>query len=73
MRILRFGAPASSRSPKKMSRILAGVLFMLFLAHSNLWAAPTVMEVLQKMDEVENLGADITVKFSLTETRRSEI
>lgn len=46
---------------------IAGLLFVGIT--TNLWAAPMVMEILQQMDAVESLGADITVKFTITETR----
>ena len=33
---------------------------------------PGVIEILEKVDEIENLGADITVKAVLTENRVSQ-
>jgi hypothetical protein len=53
---------------KTLQIIVATCMMMVSMA-GNLQAMPTVMEILQKMDEVENLGADLTVKFTLTETR----
>jgi outer membrane lipoprotein-sorting protein len=39
------------------------------MSSNPLWAAPGVMDILKKMDEIENLGADITVKVDITETK----
>jgi hypothetical protein len=53
---------------KTLQHMTAVVVLALCLTGS-LWAMPSGQEILGKMDEVETLGADITVKFDLTETR----
>lgn len=45
------------------------ILTLVFVVSGNLQAAPGVMEILKKMDQIETLGEDITVKFDLTETK----
>ncbi len=51
---------------------IIGMIVLLLTAAGNLQAAPGVMEILQKMDAIEHLGEDITVKFDITETRVEE-
>ncbi len=53
----------------KTLRTILISLSMIFAVAGSLRAAPTGMDILEKMDEVERLGEDITVKIVLTETR----
>ena len=56
----------------KMIRKLLGVVIVLVLGSSQLWAAPTVTELLTKMDELENIRVDITVKVKITQQKPDE-
>jgi hypothetical protein len=53
----------------KAVRSIVMAVIMILCFTGGLWATPGGVEILEKMDEVETLGADITVKFNLTETR----
>jgi hypothetical protein len=58
-----------------MIKTLQTIITTFILAigiHSNLWAAPGVIEILAKMDEIEELGTDITVKAILTEQKANQ-
>ena len=54
-------------SRKMMAGIMAWAAFLL--TESAALAAPTVMEIMQKMEDVEDIGIDITVKVNITEQK----
>lgn len=56
---------------KKLHTIITTFIIIIGIT-GNLWAAPGVMEILKKMDQIETLGEDITVKFDLTETKANQ-
>ena len=53
----------------KTVQIIIIIILLTVGLSNNLQAAPGVMEILAEMDRMERLGADITVKCELTETR----
>ncbi len=53
----------------KKRYMIVAVLVLNIMAAGTVWAAPPVAELLQKMDDVETLGIDVTIKFTLVETK----
>lgn len=53
----------------KTLKIIRVALIITIVVTGNLWAAPGVIEILAKIDAIENLGRDITVKAVLTEQK----
>jgi outer membrane lipoprotein-sorting protein len=42
------------------------------MGSADLWAAPTAMEIMKKMEEMEDIGIDITVKVKITQQKADQ-
>jgi len=56
----------------KTLRSIIAALVLSVVFSSNVWAAPTVMEILKKMEDIEFIGSDVIVKMKFTRQRRDE-
>ena len=48
---------------------MIGVLLIFAVFSSNLWATPPVEEIMKTIDEIEDLGVDVTVKAKMTQRK----
>jgi outer membrane lipoprotein-sorting protein len=53
----------------KIVRNMIGALLIIVVFSSNLWATPTTLEIMQEMEEMEDIGIDITVKVKITQQK----
>ena len=45
---------------------------LIVVVNSDLWAAPKVLEIMKKMDDMEDIGVDITAKVKITQQKPDE-
>ncbi len=53
----------------KTLRTISGALLVVFVLSSQTWAAPPVLEIMKNMEEIEDIGIDITVKVTITQQK----
>lgn len=56
----------------KTLRCVFSVMVLLSLWSADLWADPSALEIMEKMEEVEDIGIDITVKVKITQQKADQ-
>lgn len=56
----------------KILRFVFSLVLVLSMGSADLWAAPTAMEIMKKMEEMEDIGIDITVKVKITQQKADQ-